>query len=266
MEVKNVLVTGAAGGMGRAACELLTNAGCCVWGLDRAEPQGEHAWRFIRADITVAASVEAARDAVFAEAGSLDAIVHMAGVYDLNSLVEIPEEDWSRIFGVNLFGPYRVNRAFAPLLARGGRIVLVSSELAPLGPLPFTGIYGITKAALEKYAFSLRMELQLLGTDVSVIRPGAVDTQILDVSTHRLKAFSENTKLYACNAARFRKIVECIEARKVTPEAIAGVVQKALQARRPRYVYNVNRNPLLLLLNALPARLQTALIRQVLKP
>ncbi len=266
MEVKNVLVTGAAGGMGKAACELLNHAGCRVWGLDRAEPQGEHAWRFIRADITDAASVEAARDAVFAEAGSLDAIVHMAGVYDLNSLVEIPETDWSRIFGVNLFGPYRVNRAFVPLLTRGSRIVLISSELAPLDPLPFTGIYGITKAALERYAFSLRMELQLLGIGVSVIRPGAVDTQIIDISTQRLSAFNESTKLYACNAARFRKIVERVEARKVSPEVIARVVQKALQARCPRYVYNVNRNPLLLLLNALPARLQTALIRRVLKP
>jgi NAD(P)-dependent dehydrogenase (short-subunit alcohol dehydrogenase family) len=190
----------------------------------------------------------------------------MAGVYDLNSLVEIPEGDWSRIFGVNLFGPYRVNRAFAPLLGRGSRIVLISSELAPLDPLPFTGIYGITKAALEKYAFSLRMELQILGVGVSVIRSGAVDTQILDISTQRLNAFCESTKLYACNAERFRKIVERVEARKVSSESIARVVCKALKARHPRYVYNINRNPLLLLLNALPARLQTALIRQVLKP
>jgi NAD(P)-dependent dehydrogenase (short-subunit alcohol dehydrogenase family) len=60
MEAKNVLVTGAAGGMGRAACELLLGAGCRVWGLDRAEPQEEYAWRFIRADITDAASVEEA--------------------------------------------------------------------------------------------------------------------------------------------------------------------------------------------------------------
>ena len=102
--MKNVLVTGAAGGMGRAACELLAKSGFRVWGLDRAEPQGEYAWRYVRADITDAASVEAARDAVLAEAGSLDAVVHMAGVYDLNSLVEMPEEDWARIFGVNLSG------------------------------------------------------------------------------------------------------------------------------------------------------------------
>ncbi len=266
MEANNVLVTGAAGGMGKAACELLTDAGCRVWGLDITEPQGKYAWRFIHADLTNAASVAAARDAVLAEAGELYAIVHMAGVYDLNSLIEMPEADWSRLFGVNLFGPYRVNRAFAPLLGPGGRILLISSELAPLNPLPFTGVYGITKAALEKYAFSLRMELQLLGIGVSIIRPGAVNTQILDVSTQRLDAFCENTQLYAYNAARFRKIVDRVEARKVPPETIARAVRRALEARHPKYVYNVNRNPLLLLLNALPARLQTAIIRAVLKP
>lgn len=266
MQAKNVLVTGAAGGMGSAACDLLTDEGYRVWGIDRAEPQRAHAWRFIRADLTDAVSVASASEAVSAEAGGLYAIVHMAGVYDLNSLVEMPEADWSRIFGVNLFGPYRVNRAFAPLLGQGSRILLISSELAPLDPLPFTGIYGITKAALEKYAFSLRMELQLLGIGVSIIRPGAVDTQILDISTQRLDAFRENTQLYACNAERFRKIVDRVEARKVPPETIARAVRKALEARHPKYVYNVNRNPLLLLLNALPARLQTAIIRTVLKP
>ncbi len=266
MEAKNVLVTGAAGGMGKAVCELLTDAGYRVWGLDLTEPQEKHTWCFIHADLTNAASVVAARDTVLAEAGELFAIVHMAGVYDLNSLIEMPEADWSRIFGVNLFGPYRVNRAFAPLLGQGSRVLLISSELAPLNPLPFTGVYGITKAALEKYAFSLRMELQLLGIGVSVIRPGAIDTQILDISTQRLDAFCQNTQLYACNALRFRKIVDRVEARHIAPEVIAHIVQKALKAKRPRYVYNVNRNPLLLLLNALPARLQTAIIRAVLKP
>lgn len=62
------------------------------------------------------------------------------------------------------------------MLANGGRIVITSSELAPLDPLPFTGLYAITKSAVEKYAYSLRMELSLHGISVSVIRPGAVNT------------------------------------------------------------------------------------------
>ena len=55
------------------------------------------------------------------------------------------------------------------LLYTSSRIITITSELAPLNPLPFTGIYAITKSTLDKYCYSLRMELQLLGIDVSVI-------------------------------------------------------------------------------------------------
>ena len=99
---------------------------------------------------------------------------------------------------------------------------MISSELAPLDPLPFTGIYAISKTAIEKYAYSLRMELQLLDYKVIIIRPGAVDTTLLDVSTSRLDDFVNNTKLYTCNAQKFKNIVDSVESKKVPPEKIAN--------------------------------------------
>ena len=48
-----------------------------------------------------------------------------------------------------------------PLLKKGSKIIITTSELAPLDPVPFTGSYAVTKGALDKYAYSLRMELQL---------------------------------------------------------------------------------------------------------
>jgi NAD(P)-dependent dehydrogenase (short-subunit alcohol dehydrogenase family) len=175
------------------------------------------------------------------------------------------EEAWKRIFAVNLDAVYRVNRTFLPLLAPKARILITTSELAPLDPLPFTGIYAITKTALDAYASSLRMELQLLGIDVAVIRPGAVKTDLLTVSTGELDRFCRNTRVYTYNAARFKRIVDRTEAKNVPPEAIANTAVRALTARRPKYVYNLNRNPLLRLLNALPARWQTAVIGRILK-
>ena len=131
--------------------------------------------------------------------------------------------------------------------AQGSRIIITTSELAPLDPLPFTGLYAVTKAALDKYAYSLRMELQLLGHRVIVLRPGAVQTGLLGVSTSRLDEFCANTQIYQCNAARFRDIVNRVEARSIAPEKIALRVLQALTARHPRYVCSINRNPLLLL-------------------
>ena len=143
-------------------------------------------------------------------------------------------------------------------------MVLVTSELAPLYPLPFTGVYAVTKAALDKYADALRMELQLLGHPVIVLRPGAVDTGMLPVSTRRLEEFCENTTHYPVNAGRFRTIVERVEARKVPPERVAVLAARALDAKHPRAAYSLNRNPLLLLLNALPKGVQRWIIKKIL--
>ena len=258
------LITGAAGGMGSALCRALTGAGHRVWGLDRASGPSPEGWTLLPADLTKPEEVEAAFRIVQEEAGTLDGIVHAAGLYDLGSLVEMPEADFLRDFDVNLFAAFRVNRAFLPLLAPGGRIVIVTSELAPLPVLPFTGIYAVTKAALDKYAEALRMELQLLGHPVIVLRPGAVRTGMLPASTEKLAKFCEETKLYSMNAARFRRIVEKVEARSVPPERVAALLSGVLAAPRPRPVYHLNRNPLLLLFRFLPQRTRLWAIRRIL--
>ena len=263
--MKSVLITGAYGGMGRAATELFAGLGYQVFALDKTvSPPTENVIP-IEADVTSEDSVKSALEAVKAQADRLDAILHFAGIYMLDSLVEMDHGAYSRIFDVNVKGVFLVNKAFLPLLGEGSRILITTSELAPLDPLPFTGIYAITKAALDKYAYSLRMELQLLGIKVSVLRAGAVDTGMLGVSTTALDRFCENTKLYSCNAARFKGIVNRVEARCIPPQKLAKKAWKIIRKRTPKFAYAINRNPLLLLLNALPKRLQFFAIRTILR-
>jgi len=123
----------------------------------------------------------------------------------------------------------------------------------------------VTKSALDKYAYSLKMELQLLGIKVSVLRAGAVDTGMIGTSMNELEKFVSNTKLYKCNADRFKRIVETVEARNIKPQKIAEKVSAILKKKSPAFAYSINRNPLLLLLNILPKRLQLFAIRQILK-
>jgi NAD(P)-dependent dehydrogenase (short-subunit alcohol dehydrogenase family) len=262
---KYVLITGAYGGMGRAAAELLRSRGFCVLAMDRKTGAPEENIIPIEADVTSEESVASAFEAVLAHTEKLDAIVHFAGVYMLDSLFEMPTEAFRKICNVNLFGAYLVNKTFLPMLGKGSRILITTSELAPLDPLPFTGVYAVTKAALDKYAYSLRMEAQLLGIDVCVLRAGAVATDMLGASTSALDRFCEGTKLYTCNAARFKKIVESVEARNIAPEKIAEKAAKILGRKRTRFAYSINRNPLLLMLNAMPKRFQLRVIKQVLK-
>ena len=204
--MKSILITGAYGGMGRAASELFASRGYRVFALDRQIGEARKNIIPIEADITSEDSVKAALEAVKGYTGSLYAVIHFAGIYMLDSLVEMGDDAFSRIFDVNMRGAFLVNKTFLSLLGEGSRILITTSELAPLDPLPFTGIYAVSKGALDKYAYSLRMELQLLGVGVSVLRAGAVDTGMLGASTDALDRFCEKTELYTCNADRFKRV------------------------------------------------------------
>ena len=263
--MRSVLITGAYGGMGRAAAELFASRGYRVFALDRKVGESRENIIPIEADVTSEESLRGALALVSGQTESLYAILHFAGIYMLDSLVEIDDDAFRRIFDVNMRGVYLVNKIFLPILGRDSRIVITTSELAPLDPLPFTGIYAVTKAALDKYAYSLRMELQLLDIKVSVLRAGAVETGMLGVSTDALDRFCEKTELYSCNAKRFKRIVERVEARCIPPMKIAEKSMRIIGKRKPAFAYSINRNPLLLLLNILPKRLQLWAIKMVLK-
>ena len=162
-------------------------------------------------------------------------------------------------------GVFLINKVFLPLLKCGSKILITTSELAPLDPLPFTGIYAVTKSALDKYAYSLKMELQLIGINVSVLRAGAVKTGMLGASTAALNDFCNKTRLYRCNADRFKKIVDSVEARNISPDTIAHKTLKIIKKRNPAFAYSVNRNILLVLLNLLPKPIQLRIIKMILK-
>ena len=264
--MKYVVLTGVSGGMGLATLKKLTNSGYYVFGLDIKKPNYDYTdnYTFIKTDLTDEKSVEKAFKQVAKKGEELDAIISMADIDDMNSLIEISEEDFIKLFNVNVFGIYRLNKAFVPLLKEKGKVIMVSSELAPLDPLPFTGLYGITKSTVEKYAFSLRMELQLLNKQVVVIRPGAIKTPMINYTDEKIKKFTENTVNYSWNAKRFNEIINSIKSKYVPAEKMGKLVNKILNKKKPKYVYNINRNPLLLLMHLLPKRMQNWAIKKIL--
>lgn len=262
--MKYVLITGAAGGMGRAAARRFRDCGYGVFALD-ISPVKEEDVQYVKTDVTDEKSVISAFNEVKSKTDELFAIIHFAGIYMLDSLVEVPTEDFDRIFSVNFRAAYLINKTFLPLLKKGSKIVMTTSELAPIDPLPFTGLYAVTKAALDKYAFSLRNELQLLGIHVSVIRAGAVKTNMLGVSTKALNYFCEKTSLYKCNARRFKKIVDAVESKCVPPEKIAEKAEGILKKKKPKFSYSINRNFLLRLYGAAPNGLKFFAIKEILK-
>lgn len=251
--------------MGKAFARKAADGGFTVFALDIIDSDEKRDNIIpIKVDVTDEESLREAYNTVSSYTDSLYAVVHFAGIYILDSLLEIEKEEFERILKINVEGPFLVNRTFARMLKRGSRIVMTTSELAILKPLPYTGLYAVTKAALDRYAFSLKMEMQLLGIYVSVIRPGAVKTKMIDKSTSDLEAFTSKTKLYHTNAERFRKIVDSVETKSITPEKLADKVIRIVKSPKPRFAYSINRNFLLSLTRLCPERLELYIVKKIL--
>ncbi len=263
--MKYVIITGAFGGMGRKAVELFASSGFTVFALDIKIEEPTPNVIPILVDVTKIESLTLAFEKVKSITDKVFSIIHFAGVYALDSLVEMDSCEFDKIFKINLFGAFNVNKTFLPLLEKNSRIVMITSELAPLDPLPFTGVYAVSKRALDSYAYSLKMELQLLGIFVSVIRAGAVATDMLGVSTDALNRFCEKTQLYKVNSKRFKKIVDSVESKSISPQKLAKKTLKIATKKKPKFAYSINKNKLLLLLNALPKSLRFAIIKKILK-
>ena len=213
-------------------------------------------------DVTDNASVERAAAGI----GGVDLILHLAGLYTMDSFIEIPPEKFEGIMNVNLMGAYRVNRAFLPgLREKNGRIMIVASELAPLDPLPFNGIYSVSKRALDGYAHSLALELDLIGVRVTTVYPGAYGDGMTRAAVRSMERMSKSSALYPDIAERFRRIVLGEIGSKKTPEEFAKKLVRLALKKRPPFRVFMNNSLKLRLFSALPFSVQAWLLRKLLK-
>lgn len=264
--MKYAIVTGGASGMGRAVAKLLAKNGYYVFSLDIKENVEPHEnIEQINADVTKLETLENVRQIILKKTDRLDAVLNFAGIIMMNSLIEIPEAEFERIFNINVFGAYRVNKVFFDLIQKGkGKILITTSEVAPNKVLPFNGIYGITKKSLDAYAEGLAMELGILGIPVIRLRPGAVATELIDNSSSQMEKFGANTVIYKDILPRFKHIVESEQGTAVPVEKIAKLVLKILKSNRPKLVYAKNTSKKLKLLSVVPAKMQVAIYKKLL--
>ncbi|HEY7724818.1 MAG TPA: bifunctional aldolase/short-chain dehydrogenase [Anaeromyxobacteraceae bacterium] len=180
------LVTGAASGIGKAVSASLLARGAAVVGLDVApaveRAQGGPGWLGLVCDVTSAEALRRSLDAAARAFGGLDALVLNAGVFPGGrSVADLPDEEWRRVFSVNLDANLALLREAHPLLAlspRGGRVVVVGSKNVA-APGPGAAAYSASKAALTQLARVAALEWASSGIRVNVVHPDAVfDTGI----------------------------------------------------------------------------------------
>lgn len=261
----NVLITGAASGIGKATADLFLSQGHFVYGIDVAPMAQQERFSGFSADITDESSLLGIRDQFLAKGIRLDAIINIAGIHMMASLVESDYPQMKKVVDINLCGTMLVNRVFHGCLAENGRILIVTSEVAAFDPMPFNGLYNVTKTALDTYAQALRQELNLIGQKVITIRPGAVETPLSGGSVKATRDLAGTTVLYQKQAKNFSFFAAKFMGKPIPPRKLAALICKAATAKHPRIIYQKHRNPGLVLLNLLPKRWQCAVIKLLLR-
>jgi len=267
----SVVITGAGGGLGSAACRHLAAASWRVIAADLGGAgldalAGVRHLTTVAVDVTDPASVSALAEAVAAEAPHLQGVVNFAGILEIGSVIEAPASVVERVIDVNVLGTYRVNQALFPaLLAGRGRIVNISSETGWESGGPFNGIYAMSKHAIEAYSDSLRRELMLVGIPVVKIQPGPFRTGMVHSIGERFERAAGESSHFGDVLRKVGGLAAKEEGKAHSPETLAVVVEQALTTRHPRPAYSVHPARSRVLLDWLPTRLADRLLRLVLE-
>lgn len=169
------LVTGAAGGIGRAVVRALAADGATVVGADL-----HGAGRHRPLDVRDPVAVERLVADVEATAGPIGILVNVAGVLRAGPVLETTDADWAEVFAVNATGVFHVSRTVARRMAarRAGVIVTVGSNAAGV-PRMYLAAYAAAKAAAAHFTRCLGLELAGSGVRCNVVAPGSTDTDML---------------------------------------------------------------------------------------
>lgn len=258
-----ILITGVSSGIGKAVTNYFIECGHTIYGIDLN--MNSDIANFYQADITNEEQLLNIKKELQKKSIKFDAILNFAGIHMMGSFIESDYNKIKKLIEVNLMGTILVNKTFYELLAPKGKILITSSEVASLDPMPFNGIYHVSKSALDCYSQSLRQELNLKDKKVITLRPGAIKTALCDESLIATKNLCESTILYKEESKKFLSLVKKFMGKPLTPEKIAKFVYKIITKKHNKLIYKIHYNFGLSLLGILPKRLQCFIIKKLLK-
>lgn len=174
---KQVLITGASGGLGRAVAEAFLEQGARVIAVSRSVKPGDLAHANLRAHAADLAAMDSVQQ-VFASAGRVDAVIHTVGGFAYGKRIEeCTDQDVDSMWEINFGAAWNVFRAAIPAMraSGGGSLAAIGSRSA-VEPGALTGPYNIAKAALVSLVRTIAVENREAGITANIVLPGTMDT------------------------------------------------------------------------------------------
>jgi NAD(P)-dependent dehydrogenase (short-subunit alcohol dehydrogenase family) len=242
---KAVLVTGASTGIGRKITETLAANGHFVYAGARKQKDIDELnaienVQAVRLDVTIQSEIDAAVKFVEEGGRGLYGLVNNAGVGAAAPMIEVEEDEVMWVFDVNVFGVYRVTKAFAPLIIKDkGRIATIGS-ISGIGSGPLSGTYSMSKHAVEAYTDSLAAEMERFDVQVSVIEPGNYRSEISKTGSQRMleKGYMKEGSAYKEDFER-RLNRQLDRSQYKDPDEVADAALHALFSDNPKRRYMV---------------------------
>ena len=171
------VVTGAGSGIGLAVARLLSESGAKVLGLDLNEGEMSKYATFIPCDVSNPSNVSAAFAEIAKHTDVIDVLANNAGVGAIGSITDAKEEEWQKVFGVNVFGMGRVSAAAMPMLKKSKFASIVNTcSIAATAGLPQRAVYSASKGAVLSLTLAMAADGIPDKVRVNCVAPGTADT------------------------------------------------------------------------------------------
>ena len=240
-----ILVTGASTGIGRNIAETLAANGYFVYAGARKQKDlnalsAIENIQGIKLDVTIQEEIDAAVVTIKNAGRGLYGLINNAGVAVIGPLIETDEDDLQFQMDVNTFGPYRVTRAFAPLIIESQGRITTTGSISGILSGKFFGAYSMSKHAVEAFTDSLAREMEKFGVQVSVVEPGNYNSAIFDTLLRRMERRGQSAE-----GSLYQEDLERMLARASNisddpePDAVSEAFMHALFDPNPKRRYMV---------------------------
>lgn len=235
---KVVLITGASSGIGKSTAEYLSKKGFIVYGTSRNPSKYNYPdnYMLFQLDINDFNSIKSLLKKIFSKEKQINILINNAGLGITGPAEETSITEMENNFKTNFFGSVKLMQEVIPIMRsnKSGLIINITSIAAYMG-LPFRGCYSASKASMQIFTESIRMEVKKFGINICTLAPGEFATNIASRRYHSPVRDGEYKKIYKNSLEKMNKHVN----NGGDPADVAKVIHKIINKKSPRVHYKI---------------------------